>query len=98
MPRMIDLIRASAVPASLVQSAAKGALSLPQRELVEILVFLANGSYDAREQARQTLNSWGAEKIRAILADPRTPKEVLDYFAVPGNLPSDLMTEMLEGT
>jgi len=41
MPRMIDLIRASAVPATLVHSAARGALALPPGEMIEILVHLA---------------------------------------------------------
>ena len=40
MSRMIDLIRSSAVPATLVQAAARGALSLPPREMLEILVYL----------------------------------------------------------
>ena len=41
MSRMIDLIRASAVPSNLMQSAAKGSLSVPPREMIEILVYLA---------------------------------------------------------
>jgi len=41
MPRMIELIRASAVPSNMMQAAAKGALAVPTPEMLEILVHLA---------------------------------------------------------
>ena len=34
MPRMLELIRASAVPSNLMQSAARGALSVPPQEMI----------------------------------------------------------------
>jgi len=42
MPRMLDLIRTSSVPATLMQAAARGALSVPPEEMIEIMVHLAN--------------------------------------------------------
>jgi len=41
MPRMVDMIRNSQVPLNLMQSAARGALSVPPAETIEILVYLA---------------------------------------------------------
>ena len=58
MSRMIDLIRASAVPSNLMQSAAKGSLSVPSGEMIEILVHLAVNNRVFSEQAQLTLAGW----------------------------------------
>jgi hypothetical protein len=55
MSRMIELIRTSAVPATLMQAAARGALSVPPEEMIEILVHLANHNKVFGQQARMTL-------------------------------------------
>ena len=55
MPRMIDLIRASAVPSNLMQAAARGALAVPPGEMIEILVYLATHNRVFGQQARLTL-------------------------------------------
>ena len=81
MPRMIDLIRASAVPANLVQSAARGGLALPPQEMLEILVYLATESKPFGEQARLTLAGWDEAACRAVAANPETPEAVLSYFS-----------------
>src|SRR5580692_10952608 len=81
MPRMIDLIRASAVPANLVQSAARGGLALPPQEMLEILVYLATASKPFGEQARLTLAGWDEASCRAAAANPQTPAAVLSYFS-----------------
>ncbi len=81
MPRMIDLIRASAVPANLVQSAARGGLALPPQEMLEILVYLATASKPFGEQARLTLAGWDEASCRAAAANPETPEAVLSYFS-----------------
>ena len=95
MPRMIDLIRASAVPSNIVQSAAKGSLSMPAAEMVEILVYLANHSKVFGEQARLTMAGWDEKSSRAIAADPKAPQEVLDYLASPQNLRPALLPALL---
>jgi hypothetical protein len=77
---MIDLVRASALPTALVQSMAKGAVALPPREIVEILVYLAKHNPVVREQARQTLENWNPAQLRTIVADPSAPREVVEYF------------------
>jgi hypothetical protein len=95
MPRMIDLIRASAVPSNIVQSAAKGALSMPAPEMVEILVYLANHDKVSGQQARQTLAGWDEKSSLAIAADPQAPKDVLDYMASPANVRPGLVPALL---
>lgn len=95
MPRMLDLIRASAVPPNLVESAARGALSLPPLEMVEILVYLATGDKDLGEQARATLAHWDEETVQAIAADPHTPEQILVYLADPQNFRSALLPALL---
>jgi hypothetical protein len=95
MSRMIDLIRVSAVPANLMQSAAKGALSIPLREMIEILVYLANHNKVFGEQAQLTLAGWDEAASRVVAGDPTTPKEVLDYLISPKNLRPSLFPALL---
>ena len=92
---MIDLIRASAVPSNLMQSAARGALSVPPQEIIEILVFLTHNKVFA-EKARMTLAGWDETSSRAAAADSHTPKEVLDYLIAPENLRPVLVPALLE--
>jgi hypothetical protein len=96
MPRMLELIRASALPAHQMMSAAKGALRLPAEETVEILVYLAEHSKIFGEPARLTLAGWDESSAKAIAADPKTSKEVLDYWLSPKNLRPVLFPLLLE--
>jgi hypothetical protein len=95
MSRMIDLIRASAVPSNLMQSAAKGSLSMPAGEMIEILVYLALHNKLFGEQAQLTLAGWDEAASKAAAADFNTPKEVLDYFVSPANLRPILLLVLL---
>src|SRR5581483_9776601 len=95
MPRMIELIRASAVPANLMQSAARGALSVPPGEMLEILVYLATQSKVFGEQAALTLAGWDEASSRDAAANPNTPKEVLDYLVAPQNFRPPLLPALL---
>jgi len=96
MPRMIDLIRTSAVPATLMQAAAKGALTLPAAETLEILVHLANHNKIFGQQARMTLAGWDEKSSSAAAADPQTSCEVLEYWTSPDNLRPVLLPVLLE--
>lgn len=96
MPRMIELIRASAVPATLVHSAARGALALPAAEMIEILVHLANHNKIFGQQARMTLAGWEEKSSLAAAADPKTPLEVLQYLACADNIRPVLLPALLE--
>ncbi len=95
MPRMIDLIRASAVPANLVQSAARGALAIPPQEMLEILVHLATESTVFGDQARLTLAGWDENICRSAVANPGTCREVLSYFSAPENFRPALFDGLL---
>lgn len=95
MSRMIDLIRVSAVPSNLMHSAAKGSLSVPAREMIEILVYLAVHNKVFREQAQLTLAGWDEAASRTAASDPTTSKEVLDYLISPKNLRPVLLPALL---
>jgi hypothetical protein len=94
MARMIELIRQSAVPANIMRSAARGALALPAGEMIEILVYLARHAVFG-EQARMTLAGWDEQSAMAAAADPKSPPEVLKYFAAPQNLRPALVSPLL---
>jgi hypothetical protein len=96
MPRMIDLIRVSALPSNVMQAASKGALSVPPQEMIEILVYLANHNKIFGQQAQLTLAGWDEAASRAVAADPNTPKEVLDYLVSGKNLRPVLLPALLE--
>jgi hypothetical protein len=96
MPRMIDLIRSSAVPATLMQAAARGALSVPPSEMIEILVYLANHNKVFGQQARMTLAGWDEKSSLEVAADAKAPPEVLEYFIAPENLRPRLLPSLLE--
>ena len=86
MPRMLDLIRNSQVPSNLMQSAARGSLSVPPGETIEILVYLALHHKLFGQQARLTLAGWDEKASLAAAADPKTSAEVLGYFVSLENL------------
>lgn len=98
MPRMIDQIRASKLPSNMMQFAARGALSVPPEENIEILVYLArnNNNKVFSDLARMTLAGWDEKASLAAAADPKTPREVLDYFVSPDNLRPKLLPALLE--
>jgi hypothetical protein len=96
MPRMIDLIRASAVPSGLMHSAARGGLAVPPQEMIEILVHLATEDKVFAQQARLTLAGWDEASARDAAANPATSKQVLNYLADPQNLRPGLLPRLLE--
>jgi hypothetical protein len=96
MPRMIDLIRSSAVPSGLMQTAARGALAVPPQEMIEILVYLATENKVFAERARLTLAGWEEGSAREAAANPGTPKQVLNYLIDPQNLRPGLLPLLLE--
>src|SRR6266849_594218 len=95
MARMIDLIRVSALPSNLMQSASKGSLSVPPQEMIEILVHLAVHNKIFGQQAQLTLAGWDEAASRAAASNPSTPKEVLNYLISPANLRPVLLPSLL---
>jgi hypothetical protein len=96
MARMIDMIRSSSVPATLMHAAARGALSVPPAEMIEIMVHLANHNKVFGQQARMTLAGWEEKSSLEAASDPNTPREVLDYLIAPENLRPRLLPALLE--
>jgi hypothetical protein len=96
MPRMIDQIRASKLPSNMMQFAARGALSVPAAENIEILVYLAKHNKVFGEVARMTLAGWDEKASMAAAGDPQTVREVLDYMLSPENLRPKLLPALLE--
>jgi hypothetical protein len=93
---MIDLIRNSEVPSHLMQSAARGSLSLPPGETIEVLVYLALHHKLFGEQARLTLAGWDEKASLAAAADPATSAEVLGYLVSRENLRPALLPALAE--
>lgn len=98
MARMLDLIRASAVSQHQMMSAARGTLRVPTEEMLEILVYIAEHNKIFGEQARLTLAGWDETSAKEIIANPNTPKEILDYWVSPKNIRSTLFTLLLENS
>ena len=96
MPRSIDLIRASKLPSNMMQFAAKGALSVPPEENLEILVYLAKHNKIFGDLARMTLAGWDEKVSLAAASDPKTAQEVLDYLVSPENLRPKLLPALVE--
>jgi hypothetical protein len=93
---MIDTIRSSMASSQVMQTAARGALSVPPQEMLEILVYLATQTKIFAERARLILAGWDESSSRKAAADPSTPKEVLAYMITPGNLRPTLLPGLLE--
>ena len=95
MPRMLELIRTSQVPSNLMQSAARGSLSVPLGEMIEILVYLSLHHKIFGEQARLTLAGWDEKACMVAAKDPGTSAEVLGYWASPDNLRIPLLPSLV---
>jgi hypothetical protein len=91
---MIDQIRASKLPSNMMQFAARGALSVPPAENLEILVYLAKYNKVFGDVARMTLAGWDAKASFDAASNPETPVQVLDYLME--NLRPQLLPALLE--
>jgi hypothetical protein len=96
MGRTIDQIRASKLPSNMMQFAARGALSVPPAESIEILVHLARHNKVFGDVARMTLAGWDEKASLAAASDPQTTREVLDYMISPDNMRPKLLPALLE--
>ena len=96
MARTIDQIRASRLPSNMMQFAARGALQVPPAENIEILVYLALHNKVFGELARMTLAGWDEKACLAAASDPKTTREVLEYFISPDNVRPKLLLALLE--
>jgi len=69
---------------------------VPAAETVEILVYLAQHNEAFGQQAALTLAGWDENATKKVVADPATPKEVLDYLVNPQNLRPGLLAALEE--
>lgn len=95
MAKMLDLIKSNAVPAAVMRSAAKGALSVSGAEMIEILVYLT-GNPVLGQEARMTLAQWDAAAASAALSSSAAAPEVLEYFWMPQNRRPALLPALIE--
>lgn len=98
MARLLELVRRSALPSHQMMTAAKGALEVSAEEMVEILVFLADNNKIFGETSRITLAGWDENSAKAIVSNPSTAKEVLDYWLSPKNLRPALFPLLVENS
>ena len=96
MPRMLELVRSCALPSHQMMSAARGALPVPSEEMVEILVFLAEHNKIFSQQAKLTLANWDEASSKAVASNPKSPKEVLEYWLSSKNIRPTLFPFLLE--
>jgi hypothetical protein len=92
---VFDQIKRNAVPAQVMRSAAKGALPVEAREMLEILVYLTRNPVFA-EDAKMTLARWDAVSAVEIMAEPSAPPEVLGYYWAETNRRPVLMPALIE--
>jgi hypothetical protein len=79
MPRMIDAILQGTAPQTLIRRAARGELSLPPAEAIEILVALT-GDRELGEEAEKTLQGWDESSLAELAASPETPETAWRYL------------------
>ena len=92
---LLELIKQNAVPAAVMRSAAKGALSLPASEMFQILVYLTENKNFGQEAAL-TLARWDQTSASEALSSSDAPQEVLEYFWNEKNRRPALMPALLE--
>ncbi len=79
MARLVELIREGAAPPSMMRRAARGELSLPASEGIEILVALA-ADRELGVEAERTLAGWEETSLAEVAASVASPAEVLLYL------------------
>jgi len=77
--RMVDLIREGSAPESILRRAAKGSLSLPINEAIEILVLLSTHQ-ELGKEAEHTLECWDEAPLATVASDPASAVEVLVHL------------------
>lgn len=93
--KVLDLIKRNQVPAAVLRTASKGALPLPAKEMIEILVYLTQNPVFAQD-AKMTLASYDVLASVVVVADPATAPEVLGYYWTQPNRRPALMPHLIE--
>lgn len=95
MATIFEMIKRNAVPASVMRTAARGALPVPTDQMLEILVYLTQNPVFAQD-ARMTLASFDLISTQQAVADPHTAPEVLGYYWSSENRRPALMPFLIE--
>lgn len=95
MPRPPDPDRASATPSD-PPTSANSQICVPAAETLGVLVYLAAHNQVLGESARCMLETWDEGSSKVVAADPKTPKEILDYWLTPENIRPSLLPILVE--
>lgn len=95
MSSIFEMIKRNAVPATVMRTAAKGALPVPADQMLEILVYLTQNPVFAQD-ARMTLASFDLPSTLQIAASPQAAPEVLGYYWSEENRRPALMPALIE--
>ena len=93
--RLQDTIRQGTAPPIIKRRAARGSLPVSSDELLDILVFLLKDpDTTCSDVAKQTLESWPAEKWCPLLAEPDLHPDTLSHFAAHPDLPDESVSAL----
>ena len=95
MSSIFEMIKRNAVPATVMRTAARGALPVPADQMLEILVYLTHNPVFAQD-ARMTLASFDLTSALQIAATPQAAPEVLGYYWSEENRRPALMPALIE--
>ncbi|MBV9183203.1 MAG: hypothetical protein JO356_18020 [Acidobacteria bacterium] len=69
---------------------------MPAAETLGVLVYLAENNQALSGSARRMLETWDEGSSKAVAGDPKTPKEILDYWLKPENIRPALLPILAE--
>ena len=95
MSAILDQIKRNALPAAVLRTAAKGALPLPSREMIEILVYLTHNPIFAQD-AKMTLAGWDLQSAIEAVSHADAPPEVIGYYWAEQNRRPAMMPALIE--
>ncbi len=80
--KLVDALRAGLASEAIRREGAEGKLPATPAEKIEILAVLAaDAEKTIRHLALQTFENWESDELREVLADPATPRVVLEFAA-----------------
>ena len=97
MASLLDLIRTSSAPPSVMRDAARGRLNIPPAERVELLVHLVQHP-ELGADARATLASWQEEELAAICGRTPMPEAVAEFFLQAGIRRRPIVTALVNNS
>jgi len=88
---VVQAIASGKAPKPAQLAASRGALPLPQIDLLEALVILSRGEdKEIATNAEKTLKSQDNEQLKSVISSPDVAPQVLDYFATQETLSQEI--------